>query len=203
MTRLLLLTLLIVLTISANGQVIDNKIRKQVKSLKNQGVDSFLIYTLTCNGGIIALDTCAYEQTQYLCWAKDKSYFIQRFDYCKSYKAISLDTTNPLSFYLVYKNQIDKEQIRMPTYVQSKKGNIITTITTTVDHTCFYEMTFQIKSSKLIKRVSDYNLTFKTFDNGKKNIYYNYNQHTKLKALTDQITNLISRLDTCNKFETE
>jgi len=203
MTRLFFLTLLIVLTISVNGQVIDNKIQKQVDRLKHQNVDSFLIYSLSCNGGLISLDTCAYEATQYLFWVKDKSCFIKRFDYCRSYKVVLLDRVSPLSFYFTYKNQIDKEELKMPTYVQSKKGNITTTITTTVDHACFYEMTFQIKSKSIIKRVSDFNLTFKEFDNGKKNLYYDFNQNTKLKALTDQITELIGKLNASNKFESE
>ena len=203
MIRLVFLTFFASLTISGNGQVIDNRIEKQIDSLKISSVDTFFIYSLHCNGCLISLDTCAYEETQYLLWAHNKNYFIKKFDYCRDYKTVLLDTINPLSFYLRNKTQIDKEKIKSPTYVESRNGNVETTITSTVDHTWFYKMAFQLKNSNIVKSVSDYDLTFETFDNGRKNMYYNYNQKTKLKVLIEQITKLIAQLNKNDKYEVQ
>jgi transposase-like protein len=46
-----------------------------------------------------------------------------------------------------------------------------------------------------------YDLTFETFDNGKKNMYYNYNQKTKLNALIGQITELVEKLNKDENYE--
>ncbi len=91
----------------------------------------------------------------------------------------------------------------MPTYVESKKGDILTEISSTIDHTCFYEMNFCYNGKKVFKTVSDFDLTFIKFDNGRKNMYYNYNQQAKLKKLIDLMVNLIKQLETGNKFETQ
>ena len=47
-------------------------------------------------------------------------------------------------------------------------------------------MTILLKEKKIFKSVSYYALTFVKFENGRKNIYYNLNQHTRLKQLAGQ-----------------
>lgn len=136
-------------------------------------------------------------------WVKGNNYFIKRFDYCFDYRPITLNTSNPLSYYLIHKRQITNEEIKPPTYVESKKGNITNTISSSVDHTSFHKISFNIGIKKNAKTVSVYDLDFKTFDNGKKNMYYNYNQNTKLKSLIDQITALIQTLNGEKKFVEE
>ena len=203
MTRFLLLILFVGLTIFGNTQAIADRIQKQMDSSKILNVDTFFIYTLYCNGAMMSLDTCTHEESQYLLWTHQKMYYIKKFDYCRTYKPILLDTINPLSFYLKNKNRIDKEKIKMPTYVQSRKGNVETIITSTIDHTCFYKMAFQLGSSSIIKSVSDFDLTFATFDNGRKNMYYSYNQKTKLKVLIGQLTKLVDELNKSRKWVVE
>ena len=44
--------------------------------------------------------------------------------------------------------------------------------------------------------MSEYDLTFKRFDNGRRNIYYNYNQQTQLKKFIDLITQFIKQIQT-------
>jgi hypothetical protein len=51
-------------------------------------------------------------------------------------------------------------------------------------------MTFYVKTKRTFKSASYYDLNFEKFDNGKTNIYYKYNQNTKLKQLVDQLTEL-------------
>jgi hypothetical protein len=169
-------------------------------SLNHTEADTFLIYSLECLGGM-RLDTGNYYDPQYLFWKQKGNIFLKKFDDCKLYKAVLLDSLNPLTFYLVHKNQIDREEIKNPTYLQSRRGNVVTEITSTIDHTCFYEMTFLFNGEKKFKRASDYDLTFIKFDNRKRNIYYKYNQQTKLKLLIDKITTLLTSMNSDKKFD--
>jgi len=198
MRGLLISTFTIALTISANSQL-DKQIQHEITALRLSKVDTFLIYSSPCPGSVVSfwVDTCPYEAPQYLFWKQDASYYLKKFDLCKNYKAVLLDTINPLSFYLAHSKQIDKEEIKIPTYVQSKKGNVITEISSTIDHTCFYEMVFLLRNKKVSKKISDYDLTTIKFDNGKCNIYYSQNQQTKLKKLID----LFKQLEIDKKFE--
>jgi len=172
----------------------ERDLKKMIDSLTRiEAVDTFLNYSLTCIGGM-RIDTCNYYDPLYLFWTQDGKTFLKKFDDCQFYKSVLLDSTNPLKFYMTYKSQINREQIKPPTYIQSKKGNVVTEISSSIDHTCYYEMTFIINSEKTFKRVSDYDLNFIKFDNGKKNMYYNYNRQTKLKSLIDKIDELLKQL---------
>jgi hypothetical protein len=201
MKPIFFLTFLIGLATLVTGQTTDKKLQKQIDSLRKSGIDTFLIYSFTCNEGVSRLDTCAFDEPEYLFWMQEKNYFIMKFDDCKNYKSIILDTINPLSFFIKFKNIITKEQIRRPSYIQSKNSNI--EMTSMIDHDCFYKMTYQLRRKSVIKKISDYNLTFKNFDNGKMNRFYTYNQSTKLKVLISQLTQLIEQLTTGGKFETQ
>lgn len=169
-------------------------LKRMIDSLNhNEAVDTFFNYTLTCMGGL-RIDTCNYYDPEYLFWRQKGETFLKKFDDFRFYKAVSLDSINALTFYLTHKNQIDKEQIKPPTYIQSKKGNVVTEISSTTDHTCYYEMTFMINGENIFKRVSDYDLTFIKFDNGKKNLYYNYNRKTNLRSLIVKIDELLKQV---------
>lgn len=174
-----------------------SSIEKQMNDFKNNlqqsKVDTFLIYCEVCVGSVRP-DTCNYFGTHYLFWRQNSVTYVRRFDGCETYQQVALDTLNPLQYYFKYKKQIDIETIKMPTYIQSGKGNTQTEISQTIDHTCFYELAFYLKAKRIFKRVSYYDLNFKNFENGKTNIYYKYNQNTKLKQLVDQLTELTKRL---------
>ena len=114
-----------------------------------------------------------------------------------------LDTANPLTFYIAQKKRIDHEIIYPPTYVQSQHGGTGTFIEQSIDHTCYYEMTFIANTKKIIKTVSEYDLTFKKFDNGRINMYYHYNQQTQLKKFIDLITQFLNHIDTDKKFQVQ
>lgn len=202
MTRLLLL-LPIFFSTSLFGQNI-NDVEKHANifcdSLVQNGIDTILNYTLTCVGSVYPGDTCDFFHDHYLFWRQNGNTLFTKFDGCNFYKTILLDTTNPLAFYINQKKKIDHEKIYPPTYVQSKHGDTETLIGQSIDHTCYYEMTFITKAKKIIKRVSDYDLTFKTFDNGRRNMYYNYNQQTQLKKIIDLLKQFQKQIDTDKKI---
>jgi hypothetical protein len=202
MTRLLF-TLLIFLSTPSFGQsAIDIKKRAgnfQDSLIKNS-VDTLLNYTLEC-AGYYSIDTCNFFDAHYIFWKQHDKTYLQRFDDCNIYKAILLDIINPLTFYIAQKKKIDYEIIYGPTYVESKHGDTVITIEQSIDHTCWHEMTFLTKKKRVIKNVSEYYLAFRKFENGRKNMYYNYNQRTQLKELIEQIKKLVEKLNVDKRFE--
>ncbi|HTM92048.1 MAG TPA: hypothetical protein VL095_06505 [Flavisolibacter sp.] len=192
--RLLIFSLLFSTLCSGQSiSSIENQVNDFKDSLWQNKVDTFLLFLEPCVGGVRP-DTCNYFDAHYLFWIQSGMTYVRRFDGCKTYQQALLDTFNPLQYYFRYKKQIDIEAIKTPTYIQSRKGNAQTKISQTIDHTCFYEMTFYVKAKKTFKSVSYYDLNFEKFENGKTNIYYKYNQNTKLKQLIDQLTELTNEL---------
>lgn len=137
---------------------------------------------------------------------KSGSFFLKRFDYCKTFSTLSLDTFSPLSFYLLNERIIDKEEIRQPTYFEVKKNktSVDTLMTTsTISHSCYHKYQISLRNKTKFKYADTYDLDFKTFDNGKRNIYYTYNQGTKFKHLLGLTTSLIDKLKEENRFQRE
>ena len=198
MTRLLLLIIILSFKLSASGQVVDTKVKNKIQALASANVDTLLIYSYSCNGGLIPLDSCLYEEAQILFWLQDGHTFLQKFDYCRSSEVLKLDTLNPLTFYLKYKRTIDKEDIKPPTYFEVKKGKngygtIMNSIT--VSHSCFHHFISNLKGQVKQKNVNTYYLNFVRFNNGKLNYYRYYNKRTKLNALSKMTADLIISLD--------
>jgi len=199
MTRYFLLTFFIVGALQGMAQIVGDRVTKYATQ---NSIDTFLIYSFPCSGSV-SFDSCQYDETHYLIWRQNGDYFIKRFDYCKIYKTLSIDTSNPLTFYLHNKRIIDKEQILQPTYYEVKKNKTTVDtlmVTSQVDHSCYHKFQLPLTTKPKYKYAVTYDLNFKTFDNGKKNIYYNYNQRTKFKALIDMTTVLIEALKKENKF---
>lgn len=199
MKRLLLLFLVIILTSPAESQV-DYRIETYLDDHK---IDTFVVYDFECSGDILS-DSCQFDETHYLFWEQNGRYYLKRFDYCKTYKILALDTVNPLTFYLTNKKVIDKEEVKIPTYKETRKvGNKIEKMISTshASHSCYHK--FRLSRDPEYKYASTYDLDFKEFNNGKKNLYYAYNQNTRFKKLIDLTTALLKRLEGEKKFEME
>jgi hypothetical protein len=194
----LLLFLTLFSTTSISGQVVQKKINSAIETLRNRNVDTFLVYSYWCNGGLIPLDSCLSEDTQYLFWRQDKSNYLQRFDYCKDYVATKLDTTNPFTFFINNVKIIRAEEIKAPTSVEIKRTNKgIDTIVSnlTISHSCFHRYELYLKKKLTKKSVNTFYLEFVKFDDGKTNIYRKYNRQTKLYTLTKLTSDLLKRLN--------
>jgi len=101
MAKLIILILTFCVTPPSNGQTIDTRIRKEIDILRQSHIDTFLIYSVPCVGceTIVSDDTCSNEeQSWYLLWKKSTIYYLQKFDFCKNYKPVLLDTLNALLF---------------------------------------------------------------------------------------------------------
>ena len=195
MTRLFILTLLMWVSDTLYGQTADNKIQSFISE---QNIDSFLIYSFPCVGNIGLSDSCKEGDTYYLLWTKNKRYFLKQFKTCGTSKILSIDTANPVSFYIANKNIIDKEEIKPPAYYEYRKtakGFDTIMLSSFIDHSCFHTFSFKVGSRKVEKSVDVYNLDFVKFDNGARNIFYKRNQQTLFKTLIDKTIELISKFD--------
>ena len=204
--KILLSLFSLFLTGFSNAQVVDDKVQVEISILRLAHIDTFLIYSLSCNGGFIPFDTCAYEPTQYLFWTQNRKTYLKRFDFCINYKQIQIDTLNPLDFFFKNQSQIVKELIKPPTYYVIKRTkNGVDTISNAiqVSHSCYNKFDFILNGDTTTKVIDNFDLDYVKFDNGKKNIYYGYNQQTKQKKLIDITSKLIDSLKSENKFETE
>ena len=94
------------------------------------------------------LDTCNFFDAHYIFLKAMAQHILQRIDDCNTYKSISVDIANPLTFYIARKKKIDHEIIYPPTYVQSQHGDTRTSFEQSIDHTCYYEMTFHNQHKK-------------------------------------------------------
>jgi hypothetical protein len=190
------------LLFNGNSQVVEKRVNDFIRK---KSLDTFFVYSYRCSGCIYG-DSCNAEYPHYLIWKGNNDYFIKRFDYCKAYKTLPVDTINPLKFYLLNIKIIDKEVIKEPTCYEIRKrnGKVDTLIRTYwVDHYPYHYFQFPFDKKSKFKEANTYYLDFHFFDDGRKNIYYNYNQQTKFKALIDLVTKLISRFKEKNSFEPE
>ena len=109
-----------------------------------------------------------------------------------------------MQFYITNRQTIDTEEIRLPTYYDyRKKKNRIDTVEviTTINHSCHHTFSFNLKTNSIIKSVDIFNLDFIYFDTGQKNIYYDYNQKSKLKNLIDDIIKVTDKVNKELKIE--
>jgi hypothetical protein len=192
--RTVLLAFLISLSADASGQNVQAKIAAYVKE---EGLDSFLVYSLT-GGYILYTDSCLGEQPSYVFWRQKTQWFGKRFDYCRTRNSLELDSINPLQFYLRHKMLIDKEEIRSPEYrtvvVRNGKKQIETTYSL-IDHQQFHRFQFFSNGSYQIMEAGDYYLRHLKSENGEVNIYHKENYNTKLRLLIDMTTTVLPKFE--------
>jgi hypothetical protein len=117
MIRSFLLTLFLIGASTGMTQIVGDGVNKF--TIQNSS-DTFLVYSFPCFGDI-SFDSCQYDEPHYLIWRQNGDFFLKRFDYCKTYKTLSLGTANPLTYYLKNKTIIDQEEIKQPTYFDVRK----------------------------------------------------------------------------------
>ena len=203
MKQLLLLICLTASVMIGHSQIVESRVNR---FLSTHSIDTFLVYSTPCSGGIM-LDSCQYDEPHFVFFKQNESYYLKRFDYCTTYQSLSIDDTNPLTYYLQHKVVIDTEEVKPPSYIEAikKKRRKVesTIITLSVSHSCYYQFQLPFTKEPLYKTIDSFDLEFKTFDNGKENMYYAYNQQTKLKALIDLTDLLIKNLEADKKFQSE
>ena len=201
MTKLAFLMLLVISGLSSIGQTVQQKVERFAKEI---GVDSFYVYSYPCIGYSYPIDSCKRKDIHYLLWAKKNKYFIKRFENCSFSSSIQIDTPNPMKFYILNNHLIDKEVLKPPTYYsyEKRKNKIDTlTVSSSVDHSCHHKFVFHLGGKSVEKWYDTYDLNFKKFDNGQKNIYFDFNEKTKSNTLINEMTELLDLYNSSKKFE--
>ncbi len=182
--------------------VIDSRINKAIDVL---GIDTVLIYSFSCSGCSTS-DSCKKEESHYLFWKQKGRFYIKRFDYCKDFTALELNKSNPLRFYLQYREAIVSEQIRPPTFrkitVSNNKFDTIL-LSSSTDHSYYHNITSEINKQIDQREVDIYDLNEYKSSDGLMNIYYKSNRRTKTYALITQIEKLIQRLNKDDLWKVE
>lgn len=184
------------------GNVHAQEIDKRITTyLQKERIDSFIIYSEYCGSNFFPFDSCLNEAIQYAFMHKKGETKIVKIDGCDIFSPIILSLDNPFDYYINNLDSINKEVIKPPTYFYKKKKLFATVLTEaylSVSHSCFH--TFKSTSFKTDIAVDNYDLTFKTFDDGRENIYYEKNKKTKTNQLIKLTTNLIKQLEEEGRF---
>lgn len=195
MKLLFFLILLASFSLHSYNQVIESKVERFVKE---QNIDSFFVYKRSLDGSFLSPDSCQWEEPNYLFWRENNKSYLKKFDYCIAFEPVLLDSLNPLKFFLQHKHQIEKEKIREPTYYQTVRRNgkkEVLAVTIAAGHQLYHEFQYCTGTHKKLVQVSEYNLQFEKFDNGKRNVNYFKNQQPKLKSLIDITENVTGLTD--------
>ncbi len=161
---------------------------------------------IPCIGSIYPIDSCKRKDTHYLFWIKNNKYFIKKFENCSVFLSVQVDSPNPLKFFILYKDAIEQEELKPPTYYEYKKKNKKTDtlmISSGIDHSCHHKFIFHVNGQSVEKWYDTYDLNFIKFDNGQKNIYYDFNQQTKSNTLIKQMNELLDLYNSSKKFEVD
>lgn len=194
MTRFSTCLILLLYSFSSHSQSLDTKIEA---FLKKESIDSFLIYSYPCIGYQEISDTCSARNERYLLWIKNNRYYIKQYKECNISTSVILKSNNPLDFYINNKQIIDTEIIKPPEhyeYQKNKAGFDTLFVRISVDHSCFHTFRFSLGNQIVNKSADIFDLNYPKFDNGEKNINYDYNEATKFKALIDQLLTLTEYL---------
>jgi hypothetical protein len=199
MKRLLFITSLFLTGNYLQGQRLETRVKNYIDT---QETDSFFIYSEYCNGLIPPFDSCLYEEAQYVFIHKNQQTHLVKIDGCTVFTPIKLSENNPFLFYLKNVDTINKEVIEPPSYIRkgrkTKGTSEVVIMSASVSHSCFH--IFKSTTYKTNISIDDFDLNFKVFEDGYKNMHYEQNRGTKTYQLINLTTNLIKKLEQDGKF---
>jgi hypothetical protein len=157
----------------------DKDVLSKIQELRNKKIDTIVCYYIDCIGALPRLeipDSCTSSKTKYLLWRSNSKSFIQKFDECNVYKAISINS----AFFSLLKHNY--KQFKYPEFYEIVNGKkILSNIWQ--DHSCHTMFEIDIKGIILIKDIDAFALDTKYVDDKYLNINYMQNQQSLLKKL--------------------
>ena len=191
---LLLFGLIYNFTVLAQTEV-DSAINKKIKALRKEGIKTIITYYSYCNGAIKFVDSkdtsCQADDIKYLIWSKNHISYLQRFDDCKQYAAIIIDS----SFVKIVEHDFIKlknEKIYQPSYTYLKNGKRVNA-TISIDHSCHTVFDFNIDRLNFTKNIDHYDLGGKYIDGKYRNVSYWHNEHSIQNNLKHKMELLIKK----------
>jgi hypothetical protein len=191
MRRLLLFIVLLFIGLTSFGQLVKRKVYITVDSLKTSSVDTFLLYSKSCTGCSYT-DTCSKEPSIFLFYRKGGFTFVKKYSYCRQSETVQVTNPDPLNYYIQHSSSINLEEIKRPSYYQNiKKKKPPELLTVYSEHSFFHNLTFIIEGQVMTKSVDTFDLETETLSGGKRNIFFNRNQNTKVKSLIDIVSKVV------------
>lgn len=156
MHRVFSLSIFLIFFLTAKSQLTRYTVWDFRDSLRSAGIDSLIIYSKECTGEFLfGRDSCNWQELYYLMWKANNKFYVKKFELCRRYKIVELDSLKPYQYYFDNKKIIDSEEIKPFAYIEySKKGNSLTKLENTLEmqYDCFYKFSFLIGSDIIEKK---------------------------------------------------
>ncbi len=179
-----------VLSGQTSSDHLDTLINDYINELKANNIDTVCIYQDYCVGCSHVWrkeeDRCNYQGlfvSTYIFWIDKGQTFITKKDNCFDYSTDRISSDSLWTFFFLHKDTIEKEEIKIPQYVEVKDGKK-EVYSSTIDHSYHQTIRIIVRQKTLIdKEIDDYYLTQHVGFNGQENINYNYNINSYIKTL--------------------
>ncbi len=188
--------------LTGQGQVLEDRIKKFAIE---KNIDSFLVYSYSCNYDIIFGD-CALEEPHYLFWHESDKWYIKRFDYCETFWTIQVDSLNSLAFYLHHPDVIDGNNMLPQTNNQTTKRRgrkKALGAASPVRFTCLYAFNYHSKEQLKKVIIDKFYLNMEHYDNKGESVDSVFGQQAGLKSLVAVTENMIKQLNDGKRFVVE
>lgn len=164
----------------------DKKIYAKIKELKAKNVDTIISYYNGCGDcdviPRVPTDTsCHTYEQKYLIWHQNHQYYLERFDDCKEYNAVIINS-GPYDLFINNYAKILKERIRPPESIKVVNGKKISIESSGSDYPIYIIKIYL--SGKIIEKDIDwYDLNTKYIFGKDLNRNYLSNQRSALNTL--------------------
>jgi hypothetical protein len=153
-------------------------------SLKNIGIDTFIVYIEYCIGyeediSVKDYDNCESKDQIFIFYKKNGSSFIQKKNECYIFKPIN-DSSVIFDYLIKNLNTISKEKLLMYSYVSSETGKITYTY---AEHSCYNELYISVNKKIKLLNVDLNNIKQYSSSDKELNLNYQYNINSKTYKL--------------------
>jgi len=164
----------------------DKKIYAKIKELKAKNVDTIISYYIGCSNCDFILrvpnDTsCHTYEQKYLIWHQDHQYYLERFDDCKEYNPLVINSA-PYELLIRNYSKILKERIRTPEFIKIVNGKRELLHSSDNDYP-YYIIKIYVGNKIIKKDIDEYDLNTKYLDGKHPNRNYLPNQRSALNKL--------------------
>lgn len=164
-----------------------------IDSLNECGVDTIGVLS-QCAVGYLSIDSCDSGTSpwdSYVQWKKDGAAFHRTIRQNCSYRTHSIPYSTIIDYYACCPKELKAEEI-IPVLIGgriNKKGEFIIE-SSIVDHTIHYTIYCRRGNDSILKRFTEYDLE------EKQNLFYEENQHSRIRSWWDMIFNQIQEINT-------
>jgi len=202
LSKLTIITFLLFCCRTVQGQTsserLDTIVASFLDELRVKGVDTFCVYQDYCVGCDYnwksSDDRCGFEGLfipTYIFWLGNGQTYMTKKDNCFDYSVIKVDSDSIWQLFFTNRHIIEREEIKMPQYVEVKNGKT-ETYSSSIDHSWHQGIQVIIGNDTIInKNLDEYYFSKEVGNAKRKNINYEYNVNSFLNRLQALISRTI------------